>query len=115
MESTIFPTRTYVNGSYLHKFVGKSITLIATVLKIGGNEKSLTLQTTDNQVVKVNFQETVDSEIDSLVEVQGYVADKTTINGTYYINLPSTITHDFDKGNFDETVKFINNITNPFK
>lgn len=37
----------------------------------------------------------MDSEVDSLVEVQGFVTDKTTINGTYYINLPSTITHDF--------------------
>ncbi|XP_050429918.1 uncharacterized protein LOC126839039 [Adelges cooleyi] len=115
MESSILPTRTYVNGGYLQKSIGKPVTLIASVLKISGDGKSLTLQTTDNQVVTANFHEPVYSKVDALVEIHGYVSDKTTINGTYHISFPSNITNDFDLNNFDETMKLINNLSNPLR
>lgn len=57
--------------------------------------KSITLQSTDDQVVTVNFHDTIDSSLDGWIEVHGIVKDKGTISGDYYYNLPSSITDDF--------------------
>ncbi|XP_050430349.1 uncharacterized protein LOC126839230 isoform X2 [Adelges cooleyi] len=115
MESIVLPTRTFVNGSYLQKFVGKPITLIGSILKVNSNGMSVTLQSTDNQVVTATFHEPIDSCIDGWLEVHGFVQDKATISGDNYFNLPSSITNDFDKNQFDETVGLISNLSNPLK
>lgn len=57
--------------------------------------KSLTLQTTDDQVVTINFHETVDSSPDGWVEIHGYAKDKGSVSGESCFNLPSLITDDF--------------------
>jgi len=57
--------------------------------------KSVTLQTTDDQVVTVKFHEPIDSSLDGWVEVHGLAKDKGTVAGESYYNLPSSITDDF--------------------
>jgi len=59
--------------------------------------KSLTMQTTDDQVVTVNFHEPIDSTLDGWVEVHGLAKNKGTVAGESYYNLPSSITDDFGK------------------
>lgn len=55
------------------------------------------MQTTDDQVVTVNFHEPIDSSLDGWVEVHGLAKDKGTVAGESYYNLPSSITDDFGK------------------
>lgn len=64
-------------------------------LQVSPGGKSITLQTTDDQVVIVNFHEPVESSLDGWVEVHGYAKDKGTVVGQSYYNLPSSITDDF--------------------
>lgn len=59
--------------------------------------KTVTLQTTDDQVVTVNFHESIDSSLDGWVEIHGFAKDKGTVSGESYYNLPSSITDDFGK------------------
>lgn len=59
--------------------------------------KSLMLQTTDDQVVTVNYYEEIDSSLDGWIEVHGFVKGKGIISGESYYNLPSSITDNFGK------------------
>ncbi|XP_026813279.1 replication protein A 14 kDa subunit-like [Rhopalosiphum maidis] len=115
MESVTIPTRAFVNGSFLQKFANKPVTLIGNVLKVNPDGKSVTMQTTDDQVVTVNFHEPVESSLDGWVEVHGLVKDKGTVAGESYYNLPSSITDDFEKPQFNETVSLIYSLSNPLK
>jgi len=65
-------------------------------LKVSPDGKSITLQSTDDHVVTVNFDESVNSSLTGWVEVHGFAKDKGTVNGESYYNLPS-ITDDFGK------------------
>ncbi|KAL4149474.1 hypothetical protein QTP88_003418 [Uroleucon formosanum] len=107
MESVAIPTRAFVNGSFLQKFIGKSVTLIGNVLKVSPDGISITMQTTDDHVVTVNFQEPIDSSLDGWAEIQGLVKDKGTVSGHSYYNLPSSITDDFGKYTIREYLKLI--------
>ncbi|XP_015367746.1 PREDICTED: uncharacterized protein LOC107164432 [Diuraphis noxia] len=115
MESTTIPTRSFVNGSFLQKFTDKPVTLIGNVLKVSPDGKSVTMQTTDDHVVTVNFHEPIDSSLDGWVEVHGLAKDKGTVAGGSYYNLPSSITDDFDKSQFNEAVLLLCNLPNPLK
>ncbi|XP_025204943.1 uncharacterized protein LOC112601499 [Melanaphis sacchari] len=115
MESVTIPTRAFVNGSFLQKFSNKPITLIGNVLKVSSDGKSVTMQATDDQVVTVNFHEPVDSSLDGWIEVHGLAKDKGTVAGESFYNLPSSITDDFDKSQFNETVSLIYSLSNPLK
>ncbi|VVC36312.1 Nucleic acid-binding, OB-fold,Replication factor A protein 3 [Cinara cedri] len=115
MESVVLPTRAFVNGSYLQKFIDKPVTFIGSVLKVASDSKSITLQSTDDQVVTVHFHEPIDSSLDGWVEVHGYAKSKGTIGGESYYNLPSSITNDFEKQQFNETVALIYSLSNPLK
>lgn len=64
---------------------------------MGSDGKSITLQTTDDQVVTVNFHEPIDSSLDGWVEIQGFAKNKGNVSGESYFNLPSSITDDFGK------------------
>ncbi|XP_050531855.1 uncharacterized protein LOC126900287 isoform X2 [Daktulosphaira vitifoliae] len=115
MESTILSTRIFVNSSYLQKSIGKPVALIGFVKKINSDSTSITIQTTDDQSVIVNFHEPIDSYVDGWLEIHGFFQDKGTVNGDAYFNLPSSITNDFDKYQFNETIKLMFNIPNPLK
>ncbi|XP_025406192.1 uncharacterized protein LOC112680343 [Sipha flava] len=115
MESKLIPTRAFVNGSYLMKYIDKPVTLIGSVVKVSDDSKTLTLQTTDDQVVTVNFHEAIDSSLDGWVEVHGLAKDKSTVGGESYYNLPSSITVDFEKQQFNETIRLIYTLANPLK
>lgn len=65
--------------------------------QVSSDSKSVTMQTTDDQVVTVNFHEPIDSSLDGWVEVHGLAKDKGTVAGESYYNLPSSITDDFGK------------------
>lgn len=64
---------------------------------MGSDSKSVTLQSTDDQVVTVNFHEPIDSTLDGWIQVHGFAKGKGTIGGENYYNLPSSITDDFGK------------------
>jgi len=115
MESVVLPTRAFVNGSYLQKYIDKPVTLIGNILKVGSDGKTITLQTTDDHVVTINFHEPIDGPLDGWIEVQGFAKDKGTVGGESYYNLPSSITDDFDKQQFNETVGLIYSLSNPLK
>lgn len=66
-------------------------------LQVGSDSKSITLQSTDDQVITVNFHEPIDSSLDGWVEVHGFAKSKGIIGGESYYNLPSSITDDFGK------------------
>lgn len=55
------------------------------------------LQTTDDQVVTVNYYDEIDSSLDGWIEVHGFVKGKGIISGESYYNLPSSITDNFGK------------------
>lgn len=121
MESVLTPNRPFVNGSYLQKYINKPITLIGSVLKVlfksknvynlfniiyiilcnflqvSPDGKSVTLQTTDDQVVTANFHEPIDNALDGWVEVHGFAKDKGTVAGESSYNLPTSVTNDFGK------------------
>jgi len=71
---------------------------------VNGNGKSVTLQTTDDHVVAVNFEEPVDCSPDGWIEAVGFVKDKSTVDATFCINVPSSITNDFGK----QTILYFN-------
>lgn len=64
-------------------------------IQVSSDCKSVTLQTTDDQVVTVTFHEPVDSALDGWVEVHGYAKDKGIVIGKSCYNLPASITNDF--------------------
>jgi len=62
---------------------------------VNASGQSVTLQTTDDQVVTVNFEEPVDCSPDGWLEVMGFVKDKNVMSANFCVNVPSSISDNF--------------------
>lgn len=69
-------------------------------IQLSSDGKSITVQTTDDQVVTVNFHEQIDSSVNGWIEVHGFAKGKGVVTGDSYYILPSSITDNFGKPYF---------------
>lgn len=115
MDEKLSVFRTRVNGSLLGQFVGKSVSLIGTVIKTNPGGKSFDVQTGERQVVTVNMERPLDEPVSGLVEIHGTVQGKGQILCSNYIPFPPEMSENFDTGLENQAVLLMHNVQNPWR
>lgn len=71
---------------------------ICSIFQVGADRTSVTLKTTDEEMINVSFPEAIEQlQMHEYLEVYGKVQSKNTLSAVSYVHFPSSMTDNFCK------------------
>lgn len=104
--------RPLVNGTYLQKYTGRTVTLVGVVILVNPNGTSFDVKTPDLQIVTVSMRKPLKEPITGLVEVQGIVQGRNAMICDYYMVFSKEIADTYDQELTNEAIQIIHTIPN---
>ncbi|XP_047099964.1 replication protein A 14 kDa subunit-like [Schistocerca piceifrons] len=103
-----------VSGELLDKYIGKSVVLLGKVRKVHPNGSKWELETTDGRVVSISMGMPLSEELSGFVEVRGICQSPAAVFCNSYLTFPPDMTGNFETDLYNEAVKLVNTVPNPW-